>query len=366
MLDPHCELLLEEFKEKIPVLREIENFVKHKFEEFVKENNILVNCIESRVKSEKSLEGKLLLKGHKYQTLSDITDLVGVRVVTFYSDEIDKFAVVAEKWFEIDRENSIDKRNTHDVDQFGYSSLHYICRIPKELYYDEKYPEINEIRFEFQIRTALQHLWATIYHDTGYKNDIEVPRQYLRRLNRLAGILELADEEFKNIKNSLNDYRRSIKYIIKDGRLDEVELNKDTLHEYLSTNVFDDLLNRIASINNMEIEKVESSTRFLRVCKLFELNTLYDLDEFRKKYSEDAYQICVRQFQGMDVDIISSLIPFLSLCNAYILRKGYGVMGLQSLLEEFYGHRAQNVRLAKKIYSIGVSMGIVPKDDNNE
>ena len=43
----------------------------------------------NRVKEEKSLAGKLERKGDSYNTLEDITDILGCRVVCFLSDEIE-------------------------------------------------------------------------------------------------------------------------------------------------------------------------------------------------------------------------------------------------------------------------------------
>ena len=49
----------------------------------IADKGLMVTATEARVKQEQSLAGKLERKGSKYATAEDITDLLGVRVITF-------------------------------------------------------------------------------------------------------------------------------------------------------------------------------------------------------------------------------------------------------------------------------------------
>ncbi len=237
-LDMHCEMILDEYRDRLPILDKMREVVLGILQRTLKENNMVVTAIEGRVKTEKSLAGKLELKGNKYHTIDDITDIVGVRIITFFSDEVDQIAALVERMFEIDWDNSVDKRKMLEIDRFGYMSLHYICRIPKTLYEDPQQPLLNEIRFELQMRTALQHVWANMQHDTGYKSEVEIPLEHQRSLNRLAGILELADEQFSRIRKEINDYRRNVQSLVASGNFDEVPLNGDTFRSYCELHPF--------------------------------------------------------------------------------------------------------------------------------
>ena len=361
-MDFHAEMILDEYKENRETFEIIKRVVLEQLNQYVKEFGSIVNSVEARIKTEKSLAGKLELKGDKYQSLEDITDIVGARVVTFYNDEVDKFAAQVEGSFDVDWENSVDKRKMHNVDQFGYMSLHYICRIPESMFKDEKHPNVNKYRFEIQLRSTLQHTWATIYHDTGYKNDVEVPKEVLRNLNRLAGLLELADDKFVEIRNSLADYRRRVKQIVQDGDLSQVELNIDSFNAYLENGGFDVLNKKIATINNMEIEEI-SLRNFLSVFKSLGFNTLKQLDDFKKDYSELAYEFSIRQFSGKDIDIISNATGPLNLCIVYVLSKDMGENVVKMILDRIYGERKSNVNQAKRLTKIGKSMGLVKETE---
>ena len=176
--NPHTQDLLAQYHQLLPIYEKMAEVIPEKLKEFFAEAGIIVAAVEHRVKTEKSLVGKLQLKGDKYHSIHDITDVVGIRVITFYNDDVDKVASVLERLFEIDWENSIDKRKAHEIDSFGYLSLHYICRIPELAYTNSEHPELNQIRFEVQMRTVLQHAWANMNHDTGYKSGVEIPKVY--------------------------------------------------------------------------------------------------------------------------------------------------------------------------------------------
>ena len=364
-MDFHTELILNEYKDNLETFKVIKEVVVKTLKSFVDDFGFLVNSVEARIKTQKSLKGKLDLKGDKYHSIMDITDIVGARIVTFYADQVDKFAAKVESSFDIDWENSVDKRKIYNVDQFGYMSLHYICSIPESMYKDPNYPNVNKFKFEIQIRSTLQHVWASITHDTGYKSDVEVPKEYLRSLNRLAGLLELADDNFVQIRTSIDDYRRRVKQIVKSGDLSEVELNYDSFNAYLENESFDYLNKRIATINNMEIEDAPLRS-FLKVFKSFGFKTLKDLDSFVKEYSDMAYEFSVRQFSGKDIDIISSVTGPLNLCIVYILDKGMGEKVVNILLNTIFGERKSNVNQAHRYTVIAKAMGIIKDIEDEE
>ena len=333
-LDLHCQAILDEYIAAKPACEEAACKIKETLSSCFQQSGLIVAAIESRVKSEKSLAGKLELKGYKYKSLADITDIVGVRVITFYSDDVDKVASAVDKLFKVDWENSVDKRKLHEIDSFGYMSLHYICSM-------EGFP----YRFEIQMRTVLQHAWANMNHDTGYKSGVEIPSKYNRSLSRLAGLLELADEQFTQIRNDLADYRRRVQALVASGNLAEVPLDGDSFRSYLNLKPFDALNRRIASMNQAEIQDV-TLLPYLEVFKGLQCKTLGDIDKIIKEYSEGAYQLACYQMGLTDLDIISSSLAPQDICIVYMVKTGLGKPGLQKLLDVLNGESPDNAMMA--------------------
>lgn len=347
-MNAHIQNLINEYDENQEAFKKIQELVIKRLNELlIDEEHLFLAGLESRVKERKSLEKKLELKGMKYKTLSDITDIFGARIITFYNDEVDVVASIIEKNFNIDFTNSIDKRKLFDVDRFGYMSLHYICSIPKSMYTDAKNPKINEYKFEIQIRTALQHVWATIFHDTGYKTDVEVPKEYIRNLSRLAGMLELTDDEFRKIRDDINDYRNKIRKLVSKGDFKDITLNIDSYKNYLELNPYEDLIKKIAKINNSEIEYSTLET-FYAIFISIGIKTLSELEKMRIDYSEEAYKLSLLQLKGTDLDIISNTLALQNLCIVYIVKKGGGETELLNLYNHIYGEKPFHASIVKK------------------
>ena len=358
-LDPHGEMILQQFRDQLPILQRLDELVYQHLSRVLQEQGIYVNAMEHRVKQEASLAGKLERKGYKYNDIDDLTDLVGVRIITFYTDDVDKVAAIAKRTLDVDWKESVDKRKLHELDSFGYNSLHYICRLPKSVVNDPSMPELNTIRFELQMRTALQHVWSTIEHDTGYKGDVKIPREYVRQFSRLAGTLELIDDEFSRLRATLTDYRRRVKALVESGKLDEVELDSESFRNYLNLHPFDRLNKRIAAVNQAEIYPT-SLQPFIRVFEKFGFTTLGDIDRFIANNSDDAYQMALSQIALTDLDILSENVGVLNLSIVHAVKTD-GLHALYRMYKALYGASPQTEEMAQLTYEQASQLSFAKK-----
>ena len=158
---------------------------------------------------------------------------MGIRVISYFSDDVDRLADLVDRLFIMDRKASVDKREVLSATSFGYLSLHCICSLPE----DGSWPvELLGIRFEIQLRSALQHVWAEIEHDLGYKSEFGVPRTVRREFSRVAGLLEVADECFISIRDKVSRYSEEIRRKIADNEADELPIDRVSLREYMLHN----------------------------------------------------------------------------------------------------------------------------------
>ena len=357
-LDMNCEMILDEYREKLPIYEKMKTVVLHLLRTCLKENHVVISGLEARVKTEQSLAGKLELKGYKYHSLEDITDVLGARIITYYCDEVDIISALAEKLFVIDWENSVDKRKMLEIDRFGYLSLHYVCRIPEALYKDPEMPQLNQIRFELQMRSTLQHVWANMYHDIGYKNDVEIPLEYQRNMTRLAGMLEWADEQFCRIRKEINGYRRMVQSMVANGNLDDVPLNGDTFRSFLKMKPFKHLADKIAAINQGEVYE-DNLMPYYYILLHMDMKTIGDIVRMCNDNSESAYQLALLQLAGTGLDIVTYSVAVQNLCIVSILKKGYGEAGLVHLFNALYGENDYHKQRAKRIYEQAQKINLV-------
>ena len=200
--------LLDDYLKRQPAFEAMGLALHTHLQEVLEHGGVRVHGVSHRVKAPASLAGKLARPDKIYQHLDELTDLVGLRVITFFEDSIEQVAQLIEQHFHVDMDRSVDKRLHQDPDSFGYRSLHYICRPSPALL--ALHPEWDW-PFEIQIRTILQHAWAEIEHDLGYKSPESVPLPVRRRFSRLAGLLEIVDSEFVELRRFMEDYARAVR-----------------------------------------------------------------------------------------------------------------------------------------------------------
>ncbi|MBR7958718.1 hypothetical protein KDW78_33020 [Burkholderia cenocepacia] len=196
--------------------------------ELLDEEGISFHSVAFRCKEKGSLDKKLNKQGATYAQLSDVTDVCGLRVITYFEDEVKKVSKILEKEFLVDEINSSDKAESLDPDRFGYLSVHYVVSNGEERNRLTEYKRFDGIKAEIQVRSILQHAWAEIEHDLGYKSRNGIPRTVRRRFSRLAGLLELADQEFRTIRDELESYSSEVLGSIESAPAD-VDLNAVSL-----------------------------------------------------------------------------------------------------------------------------------------
>lgn len=123
--------------------------------------------------------------------LRDITDQLGLRVITYVRDDVEVTAALLGAQLRVLDDQDLGEV-TASQGRFGYSSRHLQV-------------EIDGRVVQVQLRTVLQHAWAEFEHDIRYKGVVpaEHASEFDRRFTLAAGLLELADQEFSAIRERL-------------------------------------------------------------------------------------------------------------------------------------------------------------------
>lgn len=184
--------------------------------DLLKENEIAIYNIESRVKTSESLTQKIIKRqvesniALKYESLASITDLAGVRIITVLFNSINKIDAIIRESFDVEEGRDVgDERFKQG--KFGYQSFHYIVKFNESTVKLPLYKKYKGYKAEIQVRTILQHAWAHMEHNIQYKNPTELPTAIQKRFTSLAGLLEIADREFQAVYDADSHLRASIR-----------------------------------------------------------------------------------------------------------------------------------------------------------
>ena len=161
-----------------------------------------------------------------------MTDLSGVRVITFIESDVEAVNTVIRGAFNVYPEQSLDKVSELGKDRFGYRSVHFVCDLGEARSLLPENRGFTTRKFEIQVRTVLQHAWAEIHHDRSYKFRGTLPSELERRLYSAAAVLEMVDREFDAVAKELDRHVEEVEAQTAKGELD-VEITSASLRSFM-------------------------------------------------------------------------------------------------------------------------------------
>ncbi len=222
-------------EEFYPLYEEFVERVHGLLKELALEFGTLIEKIEYRVKTVDSFLEKIERRGYTHP-FEEIHDCAGLRIITFYQDSVPHIVELIRKEFVVDAERSHDKFDILEVDEFGYRSIHLLVSLPHPRAELKEWKRFTGLQAEIQIRSILQHAWATMSHKFDYKATAQAPKELRRRLFRLSALLELADEEFRALTDQSAEITQGYRHDVSRGEFD-LPLDLDSLREYLHQRV---------------------------------------------------------------------------------------------------------------------------------
>ncbi|MBF4765726.1 GTP pyrophosphokinase [Nocardioides islandensis] len=136
--------------------------------------------------------------------LEEITDQIGLRVITYLGDDVRAAVDLLSDQFEVLDDRDLGQE-TAEKGHWGYASRHLV--ITPAGTPEPPHENLAGRRASVQVRTVLQHAWAEFEHDIRYKGTVplEHSADLDRRFTLAAGLLELADREFSAIRDRLQE-----------------------------------------------------------------------------------------------------------------------------------------------------------------
>lgn len=234
------------------------------------EANIPYLAVTKRTKSVSDCLSKSKRKRYKNPEVQ-MTDISGVRIIVYFDYDVAAVSSLIEENFQVDRENSSNRDSILSVNEVGYRSVHYVCDLGPDRENLREYQSLSGLKFEFQVRTVLQHAWAELAHDRNYKFSGQLPKEIERKLFLLAGLMETADNGFSGLSREIDEYRASISEVAENGELESVDLNALSIEEFVRN---------WCAKNGIQLEEVRDRDLYndlLRELKQFGVNSLEDL-----------------------------------------------------------------------------------------
>jgi putative GTP pyrophosphokinase len=223
----------EWLKGELPKHVRLSAIVKSLLESLLTSHGIETLSITGRAKTLESAVEKIKRKSYS-DPADQMTDLSGIRIVTYFDSQIKLISDLIRSTFEVDESNSLDQINILGNDKIGYRSVHFVCRLGQQRNGLPEYMTLSGLPFEIQVRTVLQHAWAELAHDRSYKFGQGLPTKIQRKLNLYSGMLEIVDSGFDEISQEIDRYIKELRSTEPSSFLEQ-ELNTLSLQQFVET-----------------------------------------------------------------------------------------------------------------------------------
>lgn len=193
--------LLLQYDELLPKLERLAQVLAEEIRNLLLHRQISVHSIQARVKSRESLVNKFNRLGDEISNVTDVGDLVGLRIVTYFAEELDEVrqSLGADLPISASHVNGTHARHVRlEVVDSG--------ALPSFL------NEFIGLNAEIQIRSLVQQTWTELEHIFGYKQE-SVPPELWGRFTSLP----------QTIESILSEFRRALVLRNVSGRLESID-----------------------------------------------------------------------------------------------------------------------------------------------
>ncbi|MBF0614833.1 MAG: hypothetical protein G8237_02930 [Magnetococcales bacterium] len=199
----HVSNLLDQYDESFDLYRSYNERLLLNLGEVFNKTTLPVSAIAGDLMSRPALKKMLVEKGGYYTRLRDIENLITVRVVVYFSDDIDLAINLIGKEFALD-DCCLPLHETPDHERFGINIRRFDIKLLPEQYARPEYQRYATLKAELEIRTVLQHSWSEVkgIFDVLMGRS-RLPGQNVNKLAQISYLLKMADEELVRIKDQI-------------------------------------------------------------------------------------------------------------------------------------------------------------------
>ncbi|MBF0427979.1 MAG: hypothetical protein HQL94_03590 [Magnetococcales bacterium] len=288
----HLSDLLDQYDESFDLYKAYNERLLINLGELFNKTTLPISAISGDLMSRSALKKLLTEKAGFYSKLKDIECLITVRVVVYFSDDLDYAVSLIKKEFSINESHS-PVVDTSDQDRFGIHIRRFAIKLLAEQYARLEYQRFDSLKAELEIRTVLQHSWSEVKGVFDFLiSGARIPTENVNKLAQISYLLKMADDELVRIKDQIMSQSRLVERDTSVGVVAPIQAEESSFQESLPVDA------RKQSILKEKIELFILNDRVVREMD----RSIADHYETRLVYKESFISILSEVFLRIGID----------------------------------------------------------------